>query len=90
MIKGIHIGKELLHIRAVHRLLPAHGFGYIFNHLAGGVPQGGGAVEHRCDKGVVHMFQKQLGRLDLHVIIEIVIFPGSGQIVLIFGAFLGF
>lgn len=89
VVEGFHLVKEGVPVGLVHRLAPAHRLGGVLNELSGGVPQGGRAVEDRGDKGVVGVVQQQLGGGDLHVVVGVVVLPGSGQIVLILLRLLG-
>ena len=83
MIQRLGICVKLLDGGLVYGLVPPHRFGHVFNELSRGVAQGGGAVEHRGGEGVIQVIQKQLCRVDLYLVVRVVIFPSSGEVILI-------
>ena len=63
-------------------------FGDCLNELTGSIAQGGGAVEYRCNEGVVNVRQKKPGSLDLYFVMSRGILAASGEVILIGGSFL--
>ena len=83
VVKRNHIGIELFIIRIVDGFFPTDGFGDVFDHLAGGIPQRGGPVEDRRDKRIPGMGEKELRGKDLYIVMKIIVLANAGEIVLI-------
>ena len=64
------------------------GFGDCLNELTGSIAQRGGAVEYRCNEGVINVRQKKPGSFDLYFVMGRGIFAASGEVILIGGSFL--
>ena len=84
-VKRNDIRVKSFHVGFVYRLAASHGGCHIFNELSRGISKRGGAVEYRRHKGIFGVGKKQLGSFCFYGIMRIVIFPATGQIVLIVG-----
>lgn len=89
MVQGGDIAVKLVNVIGVYFLLSSHRLGHVLDQLPGCVTKGSRAVEYRCDKGVVHIFQKGFGGLYFYIIVGGIVLALSGKIILILVRFLG-
>ena len=88
-VKLLRVRKQLIQVGVINGLLPARALADILDKMTGRITQGGGPVEHRRDKCILRMVKNQLGSINLHLIVFIVILSGRGKIRLIFTALPG-
>ena len=80
-VKRDNVRIQLFHIRLIHCLMTSHGSRHVLNELSRRVSEGGRAVKHGRNEGVLRMIEKKFGRLNFYGVVGVVVLSASCQII---------